>query len=191
MPTKEEKVAKQKAANDKARVRTLLIAGRVAEAETYAAERGFDVFSARLAPEYQNAAEPAFIALELARATPPAPVMDVGDDITPAEVTEVMGSSPTTIELNVTPQAMPDWTAVPPPDALSEVNGWPVLTDAVVWGIPPNKSMVIIELPDRRRVSLWRTRNVRYRIFDKLRARIVKTEGDPIYEEVMRPRTAF
>lgn len=171
MPTKEEKVAKQKAANDKARVRTLLIAGKVAEAEAYAAERGFDVFAARLAPEYQNAAEPAFIALELARATPaavdtaPAPVMDIGDEAVEAEA--LVAAAP------------------------ESINGWPVLTDAVVWGIPPNKSMVIIELPDRRRVSLWRTRNMRYRIFDKLRARIVKTEGDPIYEEVMRPRTAF
>lgn len=175
MPTKEEKAAKQKAASDKARVRALLIAGKVAEAEAYAAERGFDVFDARLAPEYQNAAEPAFIALELERAKPvvadaaPAPVMDIGDEAVEAEamVAAVPSTQPETI------------------------NGWPVLTDAVVWGIPPNKSMVIIELPDRRRVSLWRTRNMRYRIFDKLRARIVKTDGDPIYEEVMRPRTAF
>jgi len=181
MPTKEEKVAKQKAANDKARVRTLLIAGKVAEAERFAAERGFDVFAARLAPEYQNAAEPAFIALELARAKPA-----VITEVTPGEPKDMTGI---VAIMDVGDEAVEAEALVAAPP--ESINGWPVLTDAVVWGMPPNKSMVIIELPDRRRVSLWRTRNMRYRIFDKLRARIVKTEGDPIYEEVMRPRTAF
>lgn len=165
MPTKEEKVAKQKLANFKARVRTLMIAGKTAEAKAYAKEHGFDVFDARLAPEYQNPAEPMFAALEVARNAPAAPVapavMDMGDE------------------------------PVPEPAAPTEINGYPVLTEAVVWGIPPNKSLVVIELPDKRRVSMWRTRRVDYRIYMKLRARLVKTEGDPIYEEIMPERTAF
>jgi hypothetical protein len=166
MPTKEEKIAKQKMANAKAKVRTLLMAGRTADAEAYAAEQGFDVFAARLAPEYQSPAEPFFAALEAAKNAPTEPaVMDLGDE---------------------TPPPAPDAVAMP-----EEINGYPVLTDAVVWGIPPNKSLVVIELPDKRRVSMWRTRKTTYRIYMKLRARLVKTEGDPIYEEVMPERAAF
>jgi hypothetical protein len=170
MPTKEEKIAKQRRSNATARVRTLMIAGRTADAEAYAAEQGFDVFDARLGPEYQNAAEPMFAALEAARNAPvalpdAAPVMDIGDESVEAE--SMVAAAP------------------------ESINGWPVLTDAVVWGFPPNRGMVVIELPDRRRASMWRARNATYRIFMKLRARIVKTEGDPIYEEVMPPRAAF
>ncbi len=73
----------------------------------------------------------------------------------------------------------------------AEINGYPVLTDAVVWGIPPNKSLVVIELPDKRRVSMWRTRRVTYRIYMRIRARLVKTEGDPIYEEVLEQQRSF
>lgn len=171
MPTKEEKVAKQKIANAKAKVRTLMIAGKVAEAEAYAASQGFDVFSARLAPEYQSPAEPAFAAYEASKNAPVAATVAA-----PAEVD--LGDE--------APPAVPDAVAEP-----ETINGWPVLSEAVVWGIPPNKSMVVIELPDRRRVSMWRTRNVQYRIHGRLNVRIAKTEGDPIYEQVAGARPAF
>lgn len=178
MPTKEEKIAKQKVANSKARVRTLMISGKTAEAEAYAAEQGFDVFDARLAPEYQSPAEPMFAALEAAKKAPP--VAEEVAAITPGE--------PKNMTRLVAVMDMDDAPCDPAPE---EINGYPVLTDAVVWGIPPNKSLVVIELPDKRRVSMWRTRRVSYRIYMKLRARLVKTEGDPIYEEVMPERGAF
>lgn len=173
MPTKEEKAAKQRRANANARVRALMIAGKTAEAEAYAAEQGFDVFAARLAPEYQNAAEPMFAALEAARNAPAEP------------------GQPQDLSGVVTFLDMDDPSAKGAPTPPAEINGWPVLTEAVVWGFPPNRGLVVIELPDKRRVSMWRTRGALYRIFMKLRARIVKTEGDPIYEEVMPLRSGF
>jgi len=176
MPTKEEKVAKQKLANFKARVRTLMIAGKTAEAEAYAKEHGFDVFAARLGPEYQSPAEPMFAALESARAIP-------AGQLAETLAIAVDKNAPAVMDMGDEP--------APEPAAPTEINGYPVLTDAVVWGIPPNKSLVVIELPDKRRVSMWRTRRVDYRIYMKLRARLVKTEGDPIYEEIMPERTAF
>lgn len=163
MPTKKEKVAKQKLANAKAKVRLMMIGGKTAEAEAYAKEQGFDLFDARLAPEYANAAEPMFAALAAARNPTPVAI-DLGDEAPPAP-------------------------EVPP--GPESINGYPVLTDAVVWGIPPNKSLVVIELPDKRRVSMWRTRRASYSIYMKLKARLVKTEGDPIYEEVMPVRGPF
>ena len=186
MPTKEQKVAKQKLANAKARVRTLMIAGRTADAEAYAAEQGFDVFAARLAPEYQNPAEPMFAAIEeYKRALQ-------GNDL---KALQKFSGPPVVFNPTVTDSApaVMDMGDEPAPEAAAptEINGYPVLTDAVVWGIPPNKSLVVIELPDKRRVSMWRTRRVDYRIYMKLRARLVKTEGDPIYEEIMPERTAF
>ena len=166
MPTPEEKAAKQKLASAKAKVRTMMIASRFEDAEAYAKSQGFELFDARLPLEYQSPAEPFFAELEAKRkpAAQPEQVagVDLGDEAAPAEV-----------------------VAPTEPEAPAEINGWPVLTDAVVWGIPPNRALVVIELPDRRRVSMWRTRRMDYRIYMKIKARIVKTEGDPIYEEVL------
>jgi hypothetical protein len=193
MPTKEEKVAKQKLANAKAKVRTMMLAGRTAAAEAYAAEQGFDVFAARLGPEYQSPAEPAFAALEAERAKP---LQTSTETIKALEAEFVAKHGPLKpVHLNFptpgeTAPAVMDMDD-DAPAAPTEINGWPVLTDAVVWGIPPNKSLVVIELPDKRRVSMWRTRRASYSIYMKLRARLVKTEGDPIYEEVMPERGAF
>lgn len=172
--SKEESAAKQRLANAKAQVRKMMIAGKTDEACAYAEKYGFDVFAARLGPEYQNPAEPMFAALEAARNGAATPMVEAAVDVAPAVMD--MGDEPV-------PEAAP---ASP-----EEINGYPVLTDAVVWGIPPNKSLVVIELPDKRRVSMWRTRRVDYRIYMKLRARLVKTEGDPIYEEMMPVRGAF
>lgn len=173
--SKAEIAAKQRLANAKAKVRTLMIAGRTADAEAYAASQGFDVFAARLAPEYQNDAEPMFAALEQARAKA------TGPNIAEAMIEIEQGKAVDMALLDVEEEAA----------APESINGWPVLTEAVVWGIPPNKSLVVIELPDKRRVSMWRTRGATYRIHARLRARIAKTEGDPIYEEVRPDRPVF
>lgn len=62
--TAEERATKNKLAAAKSKVRELLVAKKTDKALAHAEASGFDVFLARLAPTYRNAAEPMFAALE-------------------------------------------------------------------------------------------------------------------------------
>ena len=173
--TPEQTAARQRMVSQKNMVRTALIAGDVARAESIAKKGGFEIFDARLAPVYKNAAEPFFVALEQTYkagkdfAGDVQPVAQPADNSTPAFIEGVDDT-------------------VEPPEAVrsepepAEINGWPTHTDAVVWGFPVNTRLVIIELPDKRRASCWRGRKQSWRIFERVRVRLETATPDPIYE---------
>lgn len=202
MPTPEEKARKAKLASAKSKVRELLMASKDAKAEEWAAAQGFTVMEARLAPEYKNPAEPYFVAYEAKL----------------AELSRLRGLSlphpkdePETVSVAAAPQViefiegMPDaadaglirsstvivsenmWDATPP----VSIKGWPIETPAVIWGFCPNKAMVIIELPDKRKASMWKGRGNAWRIYEKCRVKLESAEADPIYAPLPVPRKAF
>ena len=163
--TSEQKAAKQKLANDKARVRALLIAGKAPEAIAYAIKCGFNVFDARLGPEYKNPAEPFFVALEKGIETWQAPTATKDVPLVtfePLPKTEVPAEEP-------------------PVKEPASINGWPVYSRAIVWAMCPNKLMVVIQLPDGRTASMWKSRRT-WRIYDKTNIHLVESAADPIYE---------
>ncbi len=168
--TPEQAKARQRFVNQKAQIRALLMAGDVSGAEAVATKGGFDIFAARLAPVYKNVCEPFFVALEQTYAAGKDFAGGVQPVVSPVEVPAVT-EPPAPIE----------------PDA-TEVNGWPTRTPAVIWSFPPNKKLVVIQLPDKRRASMYRGRKT-WAIHDKLTAKLVSAQADPIYEiaHVSRP----
>lgn len=170
--TPAEKAAKQKIVSARAKIRLLLLEDKIADAEIFAQKTGINIFDARLAPEYKNAAEPIFAALEARykaeteAANAPVAVPEASEPIaTPSETFDVA-------------------------EPVKEfVNGWPKQTEAVVWGYCPNKLMVIIELPDKRKASMWKGRGNNWKIYDRCRAVLDRANADPIY--AARPRQRF
>lgn len=172
MPTKEESKAKQKLANVKARVRLLLVDGKIKDAEDYAATNGIGVFDARLGPEYKHSTEATFLALEA--------LYKAEADGTKRQADEAAAEAAAAAPA---PEANFDETP-----AQESLNGWPINVSAKIWGFPPNKNLVVIALPDGRKASMYKGRGNAFRIHDKVDAKLVKSEGDPIYESVIRPR---
>lgn len=178
MPTPEEKARKAKLASSKSKVRELLMAGKDAKAEEWAAAQGFTVMEARLAPEYKNPAEPYFVAYEAKLAADVAASPE--PTATPVAVQGIEFIEGVADSVDPIPSLVPD-----------SMKGWPVETPAVIWGFCPNKAMVIIELPDKRRASMWKGRGNAWRIYEKCRARLESAEADPIYAPMPVPRKAF
>lgn len=179
--TPEQKRAKQAVANAKAKVRALMIAGDVAGATAHAEKSGFKLFDARLGPEYQNEAEPEFKALEEAMklSAEEAASADAGLDAVLAAVDASQ----------ISMQAVAEWSdskAARPVDsdgnAIYERDGWPLKSEAVVYRLVPNPRLVVIQLPDKRQVAMLKGRGCTYRVHQRLRAFLVKTEPEALYD---------
>lgn len=154
----QERRAKQKIANAKAKVRALMIAGKVEEAKQHAETNGFGLFEARLGPEYQNEAEGAFKALDEAlRGALEVPLVE------PFVQVECSGD-------------------IPPP-AETHRDGWPIKSDAIVYRLVPNPRLVVVQLqPDGRKVSMLKGRGAGYAVHKRLRVFLVKTEPEALYD---------
>lgn len=178
MPTPEEKALKAKLASAKSKVRELLMAGKDAKAEEWAAAQGFTVMEARLAPEYKNPAEPYFVAYEAKLAAGATASHEPPEATAAAQGIEFI-------------EGVADSVDPVPSFSSDSIKGWPVETPAVIWGFCPNKAMVIIELPDKRRASMWKGRGNAWRIYEKCRVKLESAEADPIYAPMPVPRKAF
>ena len=166
--TPEQRAAKQKLANTKAKIRLLLTDGKIKDAEECASKAGISVFDARLGPEYKHPTEAAFVALEaLYKAE------------TEGEKRQAEEAEAKKIEV----LSLDDDEVAP-----ETASGWPIKTEAKIWGFPPNKNMVVIQLPDGRKASMWKGRANTWRIHDKVECKIEKSDGDPIYEALPRIR---
>lgn len=165
--TPEQKRAKQALANAKAKVRDLMIKGKTEEAAEYAVSRGFSLFDARLGPEYQNEAEPAFKALEEANAAKAT--------LKAWEGTEIIVDRP---EIPDGKMTIHTYKA----DEPTHRDGWPIKTEAVVYRLVPNPRLVVIQLPDKRQVAMLKGRGCKYRVHQKLNAFLVKTEPEAQYD---------
>lgn len=69
------------------------------------------------------------------------------------------------------------------------VSGWPRESRATVWGFPRNPRLFIAQLPDDRKVSVYRGRFRKPQIHDKITIRLEQAfrdgerQGDPVYED--------
>lgn len=167
MPTAEEKIAKQKLANAKAKIRGLLVDGKIKEAEEHAAKNGISVFDARLAPEYKHRTEATFVALEA--------LYKAESEGEKRQAEEAAAEKAIEVSFDEAPGA-------------NSINGWPINVSAKIWGFPPNKNLAIIQLPDDRKASMYVGRGNAWKVHDKVDAKIVKSDGDPIYEPLPRAR---
>jgi len=174
--TPAEKAAKQKLANVKAKVRLLLLEDDIQGAEDFAKKSGISILDARLAPEYKNAAEPIFAALEARYKSE-------------SDASKAYAMAPVSVESSSAPVVCPSETFDAPEPTEEFVNGWPKETAAVIWGFCPNKLLVIIELPDKRKASMWKGRGNTWKIYDRCRATLERCEADPIYAP--KPRQRF
>lgn len=157
----EQRRAKQAIANAKAKVRALMVAGKVAEATAHAEKAGFGLFEARLGPEYQNEAEPAFKALEEAN----------------AKAAEAI-----TLPQAETPDPLSGITIIPTSPETHR-DGWPLKSDAIVYRLVPNPRLVVVQLqPDGRKVSMLKGRGAGYAVHKRLRVFLVKTEPEALYD---------
>ena len=159
MITPEAKAIRLKRAVIHNSIRKNLIEGKVGRARAIALKAGISIFDARLPAEYQSESEPFFAALD--------------DAAKPVEVKEeVEVAAPPKVEVEV---------AAPPKVVLS--NGWPVSGEAEIWGTCINPDLVVVSLADGRKVSLRKTHGLTYRIGDRVRVKLIKSTGDPMYAE--------
>lgn len=80
-------------------------------------------------------------------------------------------------------EALKALAAKPIPTEL--VNGWPKETEAIIWSKVPNPRLIAIKLPCGRVCSMFLTQ-LAFRLNDKIRVRLVKSAGDPIFEFIAR-----
>lgn len=173
--TPEQKRAKQALANAKSKVRDLMIKGKVEEATQLAEKNGFKLFDARLAPEYQSPAEPAYKALEEQQkaAEELASRVTITGYIIPEECLTEEGK-------RVLAEA----------NAETHREGWPLKCEAVVYRTVPNPKLVVVQLkaldaegkPDNRIVSMLRGRFCTYRIHKRIHTKLVSTEPEALYD---------
>ena len=77
------------------------------------------------------------------------------------------------------PAGTPSTEAAPPkPSKVASPASWPESTTGVIIGLCPNPRLCILQLPDGRTSSVWRSG---YAVRAKVRVVLDKRLGDPIY----------
>lgn len=215
-----EQKAKMKMSSIKNQIRNCLASGDEKKAFALLARNGIqDILECRLPIEYQSDAEPWFGAY-VARITPPETVEQphnggskdifspevvatmpvsvtpepVAGDLTPLEGQDIaFPANEPRIEENEAP-AEPEIT-LKEPSTLTEadfVGGWPRRAVAKFWGTVRNPKLIIMLLPDNRKVSCYRSpyRQLRNNeeVTIELEASFASGErkGDPIYEIISK-----